>query len=162
MGSELGSSQISSLMETLPGIAQVLRSPVADAIVHLSRAAARLEDYRIADSEELLRYAVRRSLLTSDEADRVLAELQAAQQKRADRAADRAEHRAADRAAAERARARPAAPAAAKPRPAHKPKPAAKPKPKPKAAARKPARPARPARPVKAKTSRKPVRGKKR
>ena len=162
MGSELGSSQISSLMETLPGIAQVLRSPVADAIVHLSRAAARLEDYRIADSDELLRYAVRRSLLTSDEADRVLAELQAAQQKRADRAADRAEHRAADRAAAERARARPAAPAPAKPRPAHKPKPAAKPKPKPKAAARKPARPARPARPVKAKTSRKPVRGKKR
>ena len=162
MGSELGSSQISSLMETLPGIAQVLRSPVADAIVHLSRAAARLEDYRIADSDELLRYAVRRSLLTSDEADRVLAELQAAQQKRADRAADRAEHRAADRAAAERARARPAAPAAAKPRPAHKPKPAAKPKPKPTAAARKPARPARPARPVKAKTSRKPVRGKKR
>ena len=162
MGSELGSSQISSLMETLPGIAQVLRSPVADAIVHLSRAAARLEDYRIADSDELLRYAVRRSLLTSDEADRVLAELQAAQQKRADRAADRAEHRAADRAAAERARARPAVPAAAKPRPAHKPKPAAKPKPKPKAAARKPARPARPARPVKAKTARKPVRGKKR
>ena len=165
MGSELGSSQISSLMETLPGIAQVLRSPVADAIVHLSRAAARLEDYRISDSEELLRYAVRRSLLSSDEADRVLAELQAAQQKRADRAADRAEHRAADRAAAERARTRPAATPKA-PRPVHKPKPAAKAKPaakpKPKPAARKPARPARPARPVKAKTVRKPVRGKKR
>lgn len=165
MGSELGSSQISSLMETLPGIAQVLRSPVADAIVHLSRAAARLEDYRIPDSEELLRYAVRRSLLSSDEADRVLAELQAAQQKRADRAADRAEHRAADRAAAERARTRPAA-APKAPRPVHKPKPAAKAKPaakpKPKPAARKPARPARPARPVKAKTVRKPVRGKKR
>ena len=164
MGSELGSSQISSLMETLPGIAQVLRSPVADAIVHLSRAAARLEDYRLPDSEELLRYAVRRSLLSSDEADRVLAELQAAQQKRADRAADRAEHRAADRAAAERARTRPAA--APKPRPVHKPKPAAKvkpaAKPKSKPAARKPARPARPARPVKAKTARKPVRGKKR
>lgn len=165
MGSELGSSQISSLMETLPGIAQVLRSPVADAIVHLSRAAARLEDYRIADSEELLRYAVRRSLLSADEADRVIAELQAAQQKRADRAADRAEHRAADRAAAERARVHPA-PAAAKPRPApaHKPKSAAKPKPKPKPkpAARKPARPARPVRAAKAKTARKPVRGKKR
>ena len=166
MGSELGSSQISSLMETLPGIAQVLRSPVADAIVHLSRAAARLEDYGIADSEELLRYAVRRSLLSSDEADRVLAELQAAQQKRADRAADRAEHRAADRAAAERARGRPAA--APKPHPVHKPKsaakakPAARPKAKPKPVARKPARPARPARPVKAKAVRKPVRGKKR
>ncbi len=159
MGSELGSSQISSLMETLPGIAQVLRSPVADAIVHLSRAAARLEDYRIADSEELLRYAVRRSLLSSDEADRVIAELQAAQQKRADRAAERAEHRVADRAAAERAKVRPAA-VAPKPRPAAKTKPPAKPKPKP--AARKPARPARPARPAKAKTTRKPVRGKKR
>ena len=165
MGSELGSSQISSLMETLPGIAQVLRSPVADAIVHLSRAAARLEDYRIPDSEELLRYAVRRSLLSSDEADRVLAELQAAQQKRADRAADRAEHRAADRAAAERARTHPAAPKARpvhKPKPAAKAKPAAKQKPKPKPVARKPARPARPARPVKAKTARKPVRAKKR
>jgi len=157
LGSELGSSQISSLMETLPGIAQVLRSPVADAIVHLSRAAARLEDYRISDSEELLRYAVRRSLLSSDEADRVLGELQAAQQKRADRAADRAEHRAEHRAAAERAKARPAV---APKRPAPKAKPAAKVKAKP--APRKPARPARAARPVKAKTTRKPVRGKKR
>ena len=31
---ELGGTQISSLMEVLPGIAQVLRSPVADAIVN--------------------------------------------------------------------------------------------------------------------------------
>ena len=92
---ELGSSQISSLMETLPGIAQVLRSPVADAMVHLSRAAARLEDYRVADTEELLRYAVRRSLLSHDEAERVIAEVQAAQQKRIERAADRAADRAA-------------------------------------------------------------------
>lgn len=128
MGSELGSSQISSLMETLPGIAQVLRSPVADAIVHLSRAAARLEEYQIGQSEELLRYAVRRSLLNPDEAERVIAELQAAVQKRADRAADRA--------AADRGRARPAAKA--------KPKPPARPKSKAKAAARKPVRPSRP------------------
>ena len=127
MGSELGSSQISSLMETLPGIAQVLRSPVADAIVHLSRAAARLEEYQIGHSEELLRYAVRRSLLNPDEADRVIAELQAAVQKRADRAADRA--------AADRGRARPAK---------AKPKSPARPKPKAKAAVRKPVRPSRP------------------
>lgn len=84
---ELGGSQISSLMETLPGIAQVLRSPVADAIVHLSRAAARLEEFRPGDSEELLQFAVRRSLMTQDEADRVLEEVQAAHQKRVDRAA---------------------------------------------------------------------------
>jgi hypothetical protein len=97
-------------METLPGIAHVLRSPVADAIVHLSRAGARLEEFRIADSEELLRYAVRRSLLNHDEAERVIAEIHAAQQKRIDRAADRA---AADRA---KARAKPKAKAAPKPK----------------------------------------------
>lgn len=87
---ELGGSQISSLMETLPGIAQVLRSPVADAIVHLSRAAARLEEFRPADSEELLQFAVRRSLMTQDESERVLAEVQSAHQKRVDRAAAKA------------------------------------------------------------------------
>ena len=43
MGSELGSSQISTLLETLPGIATVLRSPVADALSHIIRAAARLD-----------------------------------------------------------------------------------------------------------------------
>ena len=32
MVSELGGSQISTLLETLPGIANVLRSPVADAL----------------------------------------------------------------------------------------------------------------------------------
>ena len=128
MGSELGSSQISSLMETLPGIAQVLRSPVADAIVHLSRAAARLEDYQIGHSEELLRYAVRRSLLNADEADRVILELQVAVQKRADRAADRA---AADRARRPAGKAKPKAP---------RPKPKAKPPRKPVRAKAKPAR----------------------
>ena len=72
MGTELGGSQISSLMETLPGIAHVLRNPVADAIVHLSRAAARLDEFRVADAEELLQYAVRRSLLNVREAEQVL------------------------------------------------------------------------------------------
>ena len=129
---ELGSSQISSLMETLPGIAQVLRSPVADAMVHLSRAAARLEEYRVADTEELLRYAVRRSLLSHDEAERVIAEVQAAQQKRIERAADRAADRAAH-------------PPRTKPRP--KPKAAAKPKPKAKPQ-RKPVKSSRPVKPA--------------
>ena len=78
MGTELGGSQISSLMETLPGIAHVLRNPVADAIVNLSRAAARLDEFKVADAEELLQYAVRRSLLNESEAERVLEEVRAA------------------------------------------------------------------------------------
>jgi hypothetical protein len=138
---ELGSSQISSLMETLPGIAQVLRSPVADAMVHLSRAAARLEDYRVADTEELLRYAVRRSLLSHDEAERVIAEVHAAQQKRIERAADRAADRAAH-----------------PPRSKARPKPKASPKPKPKSQQRKPVKPARPVKPA----ARKPAKARKR
>ncbi len=89
MVSELGGSQISTLLETLPGIANVLRSPVADALGSVIRAAARLTEFNIADAEELVRYATRRSLLAQDEGDRILAEVHAAQQKRLDRAADR-------------------------------------------------------------------------
>ena len=40
MASELGGSQILTLLETLPGIANVLRSPVADALNNVIRAAA--------------------------------------------------------------------------------------------------------------------------
>lgn len=72
---ELAAPQISSLMEALPGIAAVLRSPVANAIVALSRAGAGLEEFRPAEAEELLRYGVRRNLLTQDEVDRILAEI---------------------------------------------------------------------------------------
>lgn len=123
VGTELGSSQISTLLETLPGIANVLRSPVADALSHVIRAAARIEEFRIADAEELTRYAVRRSLMAADEADRILLEVQQAQQKRADKAADRVK--------AQKVKAR-----AAKPKP--KPKAVSKPRPKP-AAKRRPA-----------------------
>ena len=72
---ELAAPQISSLMEALPGIAHVLRSPVANAIISLSRAGAGLEDYAIAHAEELMRYGVRRNLLTHDEVEKVLAEI---------------------------------------------------------------------------------------
>lgn len=72
---ELAAPQISSLMEALPGIAHVLRSPVANAIVALSRAGAGLEEYSIAHAEELMRYGVRRNLLTQDEVEKVLAEI---------------------------------------------------------------------------------------
>ena len=89
MVSELGGSQISTLLETLPGIANVLRSPVADALGSVIRAAARVGDFNVADAEELIRYATRRGLLGMEEGDRILAEVHAAQQKRLDKAADR-------------------------------------------------------------------------
>ncbi len=89
MVSELGGSQISTLLETLPGIANVLRSPVADALGSVIRAAARIGEFNVADAEELIRYATRRSLLGQEEGDRILAEVHAAQQKRLDKAADR-------------------------------------------------------------------------
>jgi Asp-tRNA(Asn)/Glu-tRNA(Gln) amidotransferase C subunit len=87
--SELGGSQISTLLETLPGIANVLRSPVADALGSVIRAAARVGEFNVADAEELVRYATRRSLLGLEEGDRLLAEVYAAEQKRLDKAADR-------------------------------------------------------------------------
>ena len=89
MVSELGGSQISTLLETLPGIANVLRSPVADALGSVIRAAARVGEFEVADAEELVRYATRRGLLGMEEGDRLLAEVHAAQQKRLDKAADR-------------------------------------------------------------------------
>jgi uncharacterized protein YifE (UPF0438 family) len=87
--SELGGSQISTLLETLPGIANVLRSPVADALGSVIRAAARVGEFNVADAEELVRYATRRGLLGMDEGDRILAEVHAAEQKRLDKALDR-------------------------------------------------------------------------
>lgn len=72
---ELAAPQISSLMEALPGIAAVLRSPVANAIVSLSRAAAGLEEFDATHAEELLRFGGRRNLLTQEEIDSVIEEL---------------------------------------------------------------------------------------
>jgi hypothetical protein len=78
MPTELGGSQISSLLEALPGIASVLRSPVADALIKAMRAAAGLAELTPEDVEELVRYAVRRGLIGADEGDRVLVEVQEA------------------------------------------------------------------------------------
>ncbi len=89
MVSELGGSQISTLLETLPGIANVLRSPVADALGNVIRAAARLTEFNIQDADELVRYATRRGLLGQEEGDRLLVEVHAAEQRRADKAAER-------------------------------------------------------------------------
>jgi hypothetical protein len=87
--SELGGSQISTLLETLPGIANVLRSPVADALGNVIRAGARLAEFHVADAEELIRYATRRGLLGQEEGDRLLAEVHTAEQRRLDKAAER-------------------------------------------------------------------------
>jgi hypothetical protein len=75
---DLAGTQLSSLLEALPGIAKVLRSPVADAFIGLIRAASGQAPFRMADAEEVMRYAVRRSLLTQEESDRVLADAVAA------------------------------------------------------------------------------------
>jgi hypothetical protein len=80
-------------METLPGIAHVLRSPVADAFVNLIRAGVRIRDFDMADAEEILKYAVRRNLMAQDEADRVTTEAKGAMEKRAERAAEREKNR---------------------------------------------------------------------
>lgn len=75
MATELSSGAISSILEAVPGIATVLRSPVADAIVNLSRSAAGLAPFDPKDAHELIRYAVRRGLIRSDEGDRVAGEI---------------------------------------------------------------------------------------
>lgn len=95
MASELGASQISTLLEALPGIANVLRSPVADALLNIIRAAARVGDFQLADAEELIRYATRRGLVGNDEGERVLAEVRGAAQRRADKAAEKEKDRSA-------------------------------------------------------------------
>lgn len=89
MVTELGGTQITSLMEVLPGIAQVLRSPVADAIVSLIRTASRAPQFDLGAADEILKFAVRRNLMAADESERVLAEARALIAKRVERAAER-------------------------------------------------------------------------
>ncbi len=81
MAAQLGGQQISALLESLPGIASVLRSPVADAIVSMIRAGAGIGDFREADANELVEYAVRRGLLGSDEGEELLAEIKGARKR---------------------------------------------------------------------------------
>ena len=124
MVSELGGAQISTLLESLPGIATVLRSPVADALVNVIRAAARLSEFDIADADELVKYATRRGLLAEDEGDRLMTDLKAAHQKKLDRIAARPKPGKGKPSAKAKAKAKPKAkPAKAK---AHSKKPAAR------------------------------------
>ena len=75
MAQELGSPQMTALLETVPGIASVLRSPVADALVRTLRAAAGAGDFRVEDTYQLIQFAVRRGLIGGDEGDRLTAEM---------------------------------------------------------------------------------------
>jgi hypothetical protein len=131
-------------MEVLPGIAQVLRSPVADAIVNLIRAGLRQREFELADAEEMLKYAVRRNLMGQDESDRVLAEAKAVIQRRAERAAEREKN-----APGKRAPAAVVARPKAKVPPRPKPKAAAPKKAKAAAFHHRPAKPTKPAKPAK-------------
>jgi pyruvate/2-oxoglutarate dehydrogenase complex dihydrolipoamide acyltransferase (E2) component len=78
MARELGGSQISALLESVPGIVNVLRNPVADALVGMIRAGAGVEEFSHEYASELVQYAVRRGLIQSGEGERVLADVQAA------------------------------------------------------------------------------------
>jgi polyhydroxyalkanoate synthesis regulator phasin len=81
MAPDLAGSQISALLETVPGIASVLRSPVADALINMIRAGAGLGEYRAEDAHELVQFAVRRGLIGAAEGDRVLQEVRNAPKK---------------------------------------------------------------------------------
>ncbi len=116
MASELGASQISTLLEALPGIANVLRSPVADALLNVIRAGARVGEFQLADAEELIRYATRRGLVANDEGDRVLAEVREAAHRRAEKAAEKEK----DKAGRARARHKPKAKTAPRKQPRKK------------------------------------------
>src|SRR5262249_36567619 len=76
MAQEMGGTQMTALLETVPGIASVLRSPVADALVGLIRAAAGIAEFRPEDTKELIQFAVRRGLIGADEGERLTADIQ--------------------------------------------------------------------------------------
>ena len=86
MAAELGTSQLSSLLESVPGLASVLRSPVADAIVNTIRAGAGLGEFSVRDARELVQYATRRGLIPSAEGVTLMEEVETAAPKRRARA----------------------------------------------------------------------------
>ena len=155
---DLAGTQISNLLETLPGIAQVLRSPVADAFVGMIRAATGEAPFNFADADEILKYAVRRNLMAVEESERILAEAKqaATAQAAAARARTPREAPVRSRPAARKVPKTPKAAKIAKPRTKAKAvarKPVRKPA---KAAARKPAKPA-PKKAARKPAARKPV-----
>ena len=78
MTTELSSTTITNILEAVPGIKTVLRSPAADAMVNLTRAAAGIAAFDLKDARELMRFAFRRGLINNDEHDHVLADVEGA------------------------------------------------------------------------------------
>jgi hypothetical protein len=89
VATELTSTTITNILEAVPGIKTVLRSPAADAMVNLARAAAGVGPFEIKDAKELMRFAFRRGLINNEEHDQVLADVEGAVQARQDRLAAR-------------------------------------------------------------------------
>lgn len=148
VATELSSTTITNILEAVPGIKTVLRSPAADAMVNLTRAAAGIGDFDLKDARELMRFAFRRGLINNEEHDHVLADVEGAAQARHDRLAARkaardhrkkgtSKPRAAKPKAAKPRRAKPKA-AKAKRRPAAKKRPASRKAKPPKTARRAP------------------------
>jgi hypothetical protein len=127
MARELGGSQISALLESVPGIVNVLRNPVADALVGMIRAGAGIEEFSHEYANELIQYAVRRGLIQASEGDRVLADVEAAVPKGKGRQVSGTKKK------------KPTAPARPKPKPPVKAK-SAKPAPAKRGTARRPAK----------------------
>jgi len=140
VATELSSTTITNILEAVPGIKTVLRSPAADAMVNLTRAAAGIGDFDLKDARELMRFAFRRGLINNEEHDHVLADVEGAAQARHDRLAARKAAR--DHRKKGTSKLRAAKPKAAKPRRA-KPK-AARPKRRPAAKKRPASRKAKP------------------
>ena len=89
MATELTSTTITNILEAVPGIKTVLRSPAADAMVNLTRAAAGVLPFDIKDARELMRFAFRRGLINNEEHDKVLGDVEGATQARESRLAAR-------------------------------------------------------------------------
>jgi len=87
---QLGGPQVSALLETVPGIASVLRSPTADALVRMIRAGAGTGEFRVEDANELIQYAVRRGLVGIDEGERLTNEVNTPSSGRRSRASAKA------------------------------------------------------------------------
>lgn len=161
VATELSSTTITNILEAVPGIKIVLRSPAADAIVNLTRAAAGVGIFDLKDARELMRFAFRRGLINNEEHDRVLGEVEGAAQARQDRIAARKAARDDKKRVAPRPKARPVAkrksPPKKKVKAARKAKPPKKAKASVKKAVPRKAKPAKKAKPArKAKPSRRP------
>jgi hypothetical protein len=89
VATELTSTTITNILEAVPGIKTVLRSPAADAMVRLTRAAAGVAPFDMKDARELMRFAFRRGLINIEEHDKVLSDVEGAVQAKTDRLAAR-------------------------------------------------------------------------